>query len=123
MAREEAEDASKPPAVPITEVFDNFNLDKSDEDSVFKRILQNARERRDQDDILNLPPVSLLTELKGKLKQRQITVIEKEPVAFRVFDETKERFIETSKSDRAQKEAHHKEELAKVKREELAQKR
>ena len=53
------------PKEPVTEYFDDFNLDQKDEDAVFKKILANAKSKGQQDQ--NLPPMNLMLELKSKL--------------------------------------------------------
>ena len=66
---QEAADAKEkdagPPKEPVTEYFDDFNLDQKDEDAVFKKILANAKSKGQQDQ--NLPPMNLMLELKSKL--------------------------------------------------------
>ena len=56
-----------------------------------------------------------MTELKSKLQQRKVAVIDQEPVKFKVFDTNKERFVETTKESRAKQEKEHEEKLREMK--------
>ena len=67
--------------------------------------------------------MNLMMELRGKLKERKTQVIEKEPVSFKVFDQSKDNFIETTEDDRLQKEAEHNAKIAEIKRKEEEEKR
>ena len=67
--------------------------------------------------------MNLMMELRGKLKERKTQVIEKEPVSFKVFDQNKDNFIETTEDDRLQKEAEHNAKIAEIKRKEEEEKR
>lgn len=86
----ESEDALK-----TTEVFDNFSIDKDDDDAIFKRILASAKKRGEEEQ--SQPPASLMMELKGKLKERRTKLVESDPVTFKVFDSDRSQFIATSK--------------------------
>ena len=109
----------------MTEVFDDFNLDQeNDENAMFKLILARTKENTlsESDMQINQPPISLMLELKGKLQERKATIIDKEPVTYKVFDREKGRFIDANIDERAQRQASHKIELANIKRKEADEK-
>lgn len=100
----------------VTEVFDDFNIDSDDEkDATFKRILAKAQSGTDTQSC-GMPPMSLILELKGKLEERKTKIVDQEPTAFKVFDKKKNKFVSTSKDERAQQLAKHEREMAVVRK-------
>ena len=118
---EEAAEA-KVKAPPVTEIFDNFTVDNTKKEDAFLQMLLKKKQQQSQPEAAGLPPMSLMTELKSKLQERKVAVIDQEPVKFKVFDTSKERFVETTKELRAKQEAEHEQKLREIKQQEREEK-
>ena len=67
--------------------------------------------------------MNLMLELKSKLQERKANILNHEAVSFKVFDSSKDNFVETSQTDREVKQEEHQRQLAEIKRKEEAEKR